>query len=92
MASSHSSISLTSTNPNCESTAAAERGHSTIRNQNQEVIDILNSSTVFPSSCQYTGCVIYGIKRKTEYHLNEAKKKYVINCLFPIQYKYWAQS
>lgn len=67
MAGSHSSISLTRTNPNCESTAAAERGHSTIRNQNGEVIDILSGSTVSPSSCEDTGCIIYNIEIKISF-------------------------
>lgn len=66
MASSHSSVPLTGTNPDGEGAAAAERGHATIRNQNGEVIDILSGSAVSPSSCQNTGRIIYNIKtRKT---------------------------
>lgn len=67
MASSHSSISLTGTNPDGERTAAAERGHSSIRNQNWEVIGILSGSTVSPSSCQDTGCIIYNIKTRIDF-------------------------
>lgn len=87
MASSHTSISLTCTNSNSESTAAAERGHSTIRNQNWEVIDILNGSTVSPSSCQDTGCVIYSSIKKNRIR---SKMKNIIDCSFPIQKKHQA--
>lgn len=59
MAGPHAPISLACTNPDGEGAAAAERGDSTVRDHNGQIIHILHSSTKSPPPCQNAGCVIY---------------------------------
>lgn len=60
----HTSISLTCTHPDCKCAATAQRGDSSIRNQNREVIDILSGSTESSPSGQDAGCIIYNTKKQ----------------------------
>lgn len=69
MAGPHAPISLACTNPDGEGAAAAERGDSTIRDHNGEIIHILNSSTKSPPPCQNAGCVIYDRHKQNKMYL-----------------------
>ena len=69
MAGPHAPISLACTNPDGEGAAAAERGDSTIRDHNGEIIHILNSSTKSPPPCQNAGCVIYDRHKQNKTYL-----------------------
>lgn len=69
MAGPHTPISLACTNPDGEGAAAAERGDSTIRDQNGQIIHILNSSTKSPPPGQNAGCVIYDRHKQNKIYL-----------------------
>lgn len=68
MAGPHAPISLACTNPDGEGAAAAERGDSTIRDHNGQIIHILHSSTKSPPPCQNAGCVIYDRHKQNKIH------------------------
>lgn len=69
MAGPHTPISLACTNPDGEGAAAAERGDSTIRDHNGQIIHILHSSTKSPPPCQNAGCVIYDRHKQNKIYL-----------------------
>lgn len=69
MAGPHAPISVACTNPDGEGAAAAERGDSTIRDHNGEIIHILNSSTKSPPPCQNARCVIYDRHKQNKMYL-----------------------
>ena len=69
MAGPHAPVSLARTNPDGEGAAAAERGDSTIRDHNGEIIHILHSATKSPPPGQNAGCVIYDRHKQNKMHL-----------------------
>lgn len=95
MFSKRQSFSLACTNPDGEGAAAAERGDSTIRDQNGQIIHILNSSTKSPPPGQNAGCVIYDRHKqnkiylvkppfKIAFTLNGKKKKLGVHDVLPV--------